>query len=27
LKGSPDISPLTERSTQRELAFSVNYQW
>ena len=27
LKGSPDISPLTERSTQREIAFSVNYQW
>ena len=27
LKGSPDVSPLTERSTQRELAVSVSYQW
>jgi outer membrane scaffolding protein for murein synthesis (MipA/OmpV family) len=26
-KGSPDISPLTERHTQRELALSVDYQW
>jgi outer membrane scaffolding protein for murein synthesis (MipA/OmpV family) len=27
LKGSPDISPVTEASTQRELALSVDYQW
>lgn len=27
LKGSPDISPLTEASTQRELALSIAYQW
>jgi outer membrane scaffolding protein for murein synthesis (MipA/OmpV family) len=27
LKGSPDVSPLTEASTQRELALSVAYQW
>jgi outer membrane scaffolding protein for murein synthesis (MipA/OmpV family) len=27
LKGSPDVSPVTEASTQRELAFSINYQW
>jgi outer membrane scaffolding protein for murein synthesis (MipA/OmpV family) len=27
LKGSPDISPITEASTQRELALSVDYQW
>jgi outer membrane scaffolding protein for murein synthesis (MipA/OmpV family) len=27
LKGSPDISPLTESSTQRELALSIDYQW
>jgi outer membrane scaffolding protein for murein synthesis (MipA/OmpV family) len=27
LKGSPDVSPVTETSTQRELAFSINYQW
>jgi outer membrane scaffolding protein for murein synthesis (MipA/OmpV family) len=27
LKGSPDVSPLTETSTQRELALSVEYQW
>jgi outer membrane scaffolding protein for murein synthesis (MipA/OmpV family) len=27
LKGSPDISPLTESSTQRELALSIAYQW
>ena len=27
LKGSPDISPITERSTQRELAVSIDYQW
>ena len=27
LKGSPDISPITERSTQRELAMSIDYQW
>lgn len=27
LRGSPDISPITERSTQRELAMSVDYQW
>jgi outer membrane scaffolding protein for murein synthesis (MipA/OmpV family) len=26
-KGSPDVSPVTETSTQRELAFSINYQW
>jgi outer membrane scaffolding protein for murein synthesis (MipA/OmpV family) len=27
LKGSPDVSPLTETSTQRELALSIDYQW
>jgi outer membrane scaffolding protein for murein synthesis (MipA/OmpV family) len=27
LKGSPDVSPLTEASTQRELALSIDYQW
>lgn len=27
LKGSPDISPITQASTQRELAFSINYQF
>jgi hypothetical protein len=27
LKGSPDVSPLTESSTQRELALSIAYQW
>ena len=27
LKGSPDVSPITERSTQRELAMSIDYQW
>jgi len=27
LKGSPDVSPLTEASTQRELAFSIAYHW
>jgi outer membrane scaffolding protein for murein synthesis (MipA/OmpV family) len=27
LKGSPDISPVTQTSTQRELALSINYQW
>lgn len=27
LRGSPDVSPLTERSTQRELAMSFDYQW
>jgi outer membrane scaffolding protein for murein synthesis (MipA/OmpV family) len=27
LKGSPDISPVTESSTQRELALSFDYQW
>jgi len=27
LKGSPDISPLTESRTQRELALSIAYQW
>jgi outer membrane scaffolding protein for murein synthesis (MipA/OmpV family) len=27
LKGSPEVSPITETSTQRELALSVNYQW
>jgi outer membrane scaffolding protein for murein synthesis (MipA/OmpV family) len=27
LKGSPDVSPLTERSTQRELTVSIDYQW
>jgi len=27
LKGSPDISPLTESSTQRGLALSIDYQW
>jgi outer membrane scaffolding protein for murein synthesis (MipA/OmpV family) len=27
LKGSPDVSPVTERSTQRVIAVSVDYQW
>jgi outer membrane scaffolding protein for murein synthesis (MipA/OmpV family) len=27
LKGSPDVSPVTERSTQRVLVLSVNYSW
>jgi outer membrane scaffolding protein for murein synthesis (MipA/OmpV family) len=27
LKGSPDVSPLTERSTQRVLTLSIDYQW
>jgi outer membrane scaffolding protein for murein synthesis (MipA/OmpV family) len=27
LKGSPDVSPITEASTQREVALSVAYQW
>jgi outer membrane scaffolding protein for murein synthesis (MipA/OmpV family) len=27
LKGSPDVSPVTERATQRELAVSLDYQW
>lgn len=27
LKGSPDVSPLTERSTQRELTVSIDYRW
>ena len=27
LKGSPDVSPVTEARTQRELALSVDYQW
>jgi len=27
LKGSPDVSPVTQTSTQRELALSINYQW
>ena len=27
LKGSPDISPVTESRTQRELALSIDYQW
>jgi outer membrane scaffolding protein for murein synthesis (MipA/OmpV family) len=26
-KGSPDVSPITESHTQRELALSLNYQW
>jgi len=26
-KGSPDVSPLTESRTQRELALSIDYQW
>jgi outer membrane scaffolding protein for murein synthesis (MipA/OmpV family) len=26
-KGSPDVSPVTENSTQREIALSLNYQW
>jgi outer membrane scaffolding protein for murein synthesis (MipA/OmpV family) len=26
-KGSPDVSPVTETSTQREIALSLNYQW
>jgi outer membrane scaffolding protein for murein synthesis (MipA/OmpV family) len=27
LKGPPDVSPITERRTQRVLALSVNYLW
>ncbi len=27
LKGSPDVSPITERSTQREIAMSIDYLW
>jgi outer membrane scaffolding protein for murein synthesis (MipA/OmpV family) len=27
LKGSPDVSPIAETSTQRELALSIDYQW
>jgi len=27
LKGSPDVSPITESSTQRELALSIAYHW
>jgi outer membrane scaffolding protein for murein synthesis (MipA/OmpV family) len=27
LKGSPDVSPVTESSTQRVLALSIDYQW
>jgi outer membrane scaffolding protein for murein synthesis (MipA/OmpV family) len=27
LKGSSDVSPITERATQRELALSLDYQW
>jgi outer membrane scaffolding protein for murein synthesis (MipA/OmpV family) len=27
LRGSPGVSPITERSTQRELAVSIDYQW
>jgi outer membrane scaffolding protein for murein synthesis (MipA/OmpV family) len=27
LKGSPDVSPVTESDTQRELALSIDYQW
>jgi len=27
LKGSPEVSPVTERSTQRVLVMSVNYTW
>jgi outer membrane scaffolding protein for murein synthesis (MipA/OmpV family) len=27
LKGSPDVSPVTQASTQRELALSIDYQW
>jgi outer membrane scaffolding protein for murein synthesis (MipA/OmpV family) len=26
-KGSPDVSPVTETSTQREIALTLNYQW
>ncbi|MDP9008740.1 MAG: MipA/OmpV family protein [Pseudomonadota bacterium] len=26
-KGSPNVSPITETSTQREIAVSINYQW
>jgi outer membrane scaffolding protein for murein synthesis (MipA/OmpV family) len=26
-KGSPDVSPVTETGTQREIALSLNYQW
>jgi outer membrane scaffolding protein for murein synthesis (MipA/OmpV family) len=26
-KGSPDVSPVTETRTQREIALSLNYQW
>jgi outer membrane scaffolding protein for murein synthesis (MipA/OmpV family) len=27
LKGPPDVSPITERRTQRVLALSINYLW
>jgi hypothetical protein len=27
LKGSPDVSPITESRTQRELALSIAYHW
>jgi len=27
LKGSPDVSPVTQTGTQRELALSINYLW
>ena len=27
LRGSPAVSPITERATQRELALSLDYQW
>ena len=27
LKGSPGVSPITERTTQREIAMSLDYQW
>ena len=27
LKGSPDVSPVTERRTQRALALSISYLW
>ena len=26
-RGSPDVSPITERSTQRVIAMSIDYQW
>ncbi|HEY0747597.1 MAG TPA: MipA/OmpV family protein [Steroidobacteraceae bacterium] len=26
-KGSPDVSPITESATQREMALSINYEW